>query len=61
MIIENLTNNLGQFYFDLKDKIKKIYQNSSFYDKKISRTKDINFDNKMNKVYKIDNRNIKEV
>ncbi len=46
MIIENLINSLGQFYFDLKDKIKKIYQNSSFYDKKISKTKDITFDYK---------------
>ncbi|MDC0125115.1 heparinase II/III-family protein [Candidatus Pelagibacter sp.] len=46
MIIENLIDSLSQFYFNLKEKIKKIYQNSSFYDKKISRTKDITFDYK---------------
>ena len=35
------TNSLGffsQFYFGLKDYIKKIYQNSNFYEKKISKT-----------------------
>ena len=46
MIIKNLIDSLSQFRFDLKEKIKKIYQNSSFYDKKISRTKDIAFDYK---------------
>ncbi len=46
MIVQNLIDSLSQFYFDLKEKIKKIYQNSSFYDKKISRTKDITFDYK---------------
>ena len=34
---------LGQFYFDLKDNFKKIYQNSNFYEKKISKTFDNNF------------------
>ncbi len=43
MIIKNLIDNLSQFHFNLKKKIKKIYQNSNFYDKKISRTKDITF------------------
>jgi len=43
MIIKNLTDSLSQFHFNLKEKIKKIYQNSSFYDNKISRTKDITF------------------
>ena len=43
MIIKNLIDNLSQFNFDLKEKIKKIYQNSNFYDKKISRTKNIEF------------------
>ena len=33
---------LGQFYFSLKNNFKKIYQNSNFYEKKISKT----FDNK---------------
>jgi len=46
MIIKNLIDNLSQLRFDLKKKIKKIYQNSSFYDNKISRTKDITFDYK---------------
>ena len=46
MIIENLIDSLRQFYFNLKEKIKKIYQNSSFYNGKISRTKDITFDYK---------------
>ena len=41
MIIKNLIDSLSQFRFNLKKKIKKIYQNSSFYDNKISRTKDI--------------------
>ncbi len=43
MIIKNLIDSLSQFKFNLEEKIKKIYQNSSFYDKKISRTKDITF------------------
>ena len=43
MIIKNLIDSISQFKFNLKEKIKKIYQNSSFYDKKISRTKDITF------------------
>ena len=46
MIIKNLIVNLSQFYFDLKVSLKKFYQNSSFYDKKISKTKDITFDYK---------------
>ena len=46
MIIKNLIVSLGQFYFDLKVSLKKFYQNSSFYDKKISRTKNITFEYK---------------
>ena len=46
MIIKNLIDSLSQFHFDLKEKIKKIYQNSSFYDDKIAKTKDIVFDYK---------------
>ena len=41
MIIKNLIDNLRQFHFHLKENIKKIYQNSSFYDNKISKTKNI--------------------
>ena len=39
-----IVNNLSQFYFEVKKNLKEIYQNSSIYDKKISNTKDINFD-----------------
>ena len=46
MSIKNLIASLSQFYFDLKENIKQIYQNSSFYDKKISKTKNITFDYK---------------
>ena len=38
-----IINNLSQFYFELKKNLKKFYQNSSIYDKKISKTKDITF------------------
>ena len=41
-----IVNNLSQFYFEVKKNLKEVYQNSSFYDKKISKTKDINFDYK---------------
>ena len=41
-----IIDNLSQFYFEIKKKLKAVYQNSSFYDKKISKTKDINFDYK---------------
>ena len=43
MITKNFTANLSQFYFGLKISLKQVYQNSSIYDKKISKTKDINF------------------
>jgi uncharacterized heparinase superfamily protein len=46
MIVTNFTNNLSQFYFGFKKTIKEFYQNSNFYDKKISKTKDITFDYK---------------
>ena len=46
MIINNFTDNFSQFYFDFKKGIKKFYQNSNFYDKKISKTKDITFEYK---------------
>ena len=41
-----IIDNLSQFYFEIKKKLKGVYQNSSFYEKKISKTKDINFDYK---------------
>ena len=46
MIIKNLIVNLNQFYFNFKQSLKESYQNSSIYDKKISKTKDINFNYK---------------
>jgi uncharacterized heparinase superfamily protein len=46
MIIKNFTANLSQFYFSLKFSLKQIYQNSNFYDKKISKIKNVTFDYK---------------
>jgi len=46
MVIKNLIDSLRQFYFILKKNLKEFYQNSSFYDRKISKTKDIAFEYK---------------
>jgi len=46
MIVTNFTNNFSRFYFGFKKTIKEFYQNSNFYDKKISKTKHITFDYK---------------
>ena len=43
MINNNSLGFLSQFYFSLKNNFKKIYQNSNFYEKKISKTFDNNF------------------
>jgi uncharacterized heparinase superfamily protein len=43
MNIKNFIADLGQIYFNLKINLKQFYQNSNFYDKKISKTKDITF------------------
>jgi uncharacterized heparinase superfamily protein len=43
MTIKNFISNLSQIYFNLKLSLKQFYQNSNFYDKKISKTKDITF------------------
>jgi uncharacterized heparinase superfamily protein len=43
MNIKNFIADLGQIYFSLKINLKQFYQNSNFYDKKISKTKDITF------------------
>ena len=43
MINTNSLGLLGQFYFSLKNNFKKIYKNSSFYEKKISKTFNSNF------------------
>ena len=41
MIINRFSNKFFQFYFDLKNSLKEIYQSSNFYDEKISKTEDI--------------------
>ena len=46
MINTNSLGILGQFYFNIKESFKSIYQNSNFYEKKISKTFDNSFDYK---------------
>ena len=46
MINKNSLGFLGQFYISLKDNLKKIYQNSNFYEKKISNTTTNSFEYK---------------
>ena len=46
MTIKNFIADLSQIYFNLKLSLKQFYQNSNFYDKKISKTKNITFDYK---------------
>ncbi len=46
MIGKNFLTILGQFYFSIKESYKSIYRNSNFYEKKISKTFDNNFDYK---------------
>ncbi|MDA7638021.1 heparinase II/III-family protein [Candidatus Pelagibacter sp.] len=43
MTIKNFIVSLDRIYFNLKLSLKQFYQNSNFYDKKISKTKDIAF------------------
>ena len=43
MINTNSLGILGQFYFNIKESFKSIYQNSNFYEKKISKTFDNTF------------------
>jgi uncharacterized heparinase superfamily protein len=43
MNIKNFIANLSLIYFNLKLSLKQFYQNSNFYDKTISKTKDITF------------------
>ena len=64
MNIKNIIADLGQIYFNLKLSLKQFYQNSNFYDKKISRTKDINFNYKpspylLSSIVKYQKKNIK--
>ena len=46
MINTNSLSILGQFYFNIKESFKSIYQNSNFYEKKISKTFDNSFEYK---------------
>jgi uncharacterized heparinase superfamily protein len=46
MTIKNLIAKFFQIYFNLKLSLKQFYQNSNFYDKKISKTKNISFNYK---------------
>ena len=46
MTIKNFIADLSQIYFNLKLSLKQFYQDSNFYNKKISKTKDIVFDYK---------------
>ncbi|WP_435116457.1 hypothetical protein ACIJYF_07165 [Candidatus Pelagibacter bacterium nBUS_49] len=64
MTIKNFIANLGQIYFNLKLSLKQFYQNSKFYDKKISKTNDIAFDYKpspylISSIVKYQKKNIK--
>jgi uncharacterized heparinase superfamily protein len=73
MIINKFSHKFGQFYSNLKNTIKEIYQSSNFYDKKISKTKDITLEYKpspyllssivkyQKKKYRIEDFAIKEV
>ena len=46
MIVKNFTANLSKFYLNLKVSLKQFYQNSNFYNKQISKTKNISFNYK---------------
>ncbi len=46
MINTNSLSILNQFYLKLINNLKKIYQNSNFYEKKISKTYNSNFEYK---------------
>ena len=46
MISTNSLSILSQFYFNIKENLRLLYQNSSFYEKKISKTLDSNFEYK---------------
>ncbi|MDA9733260.1 heparinase II/III-family protein [Candidatus Pelagibacter sp.] len=73
MINTNSLGILGQFYLNIKDSFKSIYQNSNFYEKKISKTFDNSFEYKpsphllssiikyQNKKYKIEDFTIESI
>ena len=64
MINTNSLGILGQFYFNIRDSLKSIYQNSNFYEKKISKTFDSGFQYKpsphlLSSIIKYQKKNIK--
>ena len=64
MINTNSLGILGQFYFNIRDSFKSIYQNSNFYEKKISKTFDSSFEYKpsphlLSSIIKYQKKNIK--
>ncbi len=73
MINTNSLGILGQFYFNIKESFKSIYQNSKFYEKKISKTFENSFEYKpsphllssiikyQNKKYKIEDFTIESI
>ena len=46
MVINKFSYKLVKFYFNLKNTLNEFYQSSNFYDKKISKTKDITLEYK---------------
>ena len=46
MIRRNFLGSLSEFYIDLKGSLKNIYQNSNFYEKKISKVDNVNLEYK---------------
>ena len=64
MINTNSLGILGQFYFNVRDSFKSIYQNSNFYEKKISKTFKNSFEYKpsphlLSSIIKYQNKNLK--
>ena len=64
MTVKNFIADLSQIYFNLKLSFKQFYQNSNFYNKKISKTKDIAFGYKpspylLSSIIKYQKKNIK--
>ena len=50
MIKTNSLEILGKFYFNIKESFKSIYQNSNFYEKKISKTFNSSFEYKPSQI-----------
>ena len=64
MINTNSLGILGQFYFNIKESFKSIYQNSNLYEKKISKTFENSFEYKpsphlLSSIIKYQKKNIK--